>query len=195
MAAAGLRQVNGAKKCENGSPKTVRNRHPKKCGNEQKVQKRSKTSENRRKSAKTIGVLLLIVFLPFSSGHIAVAIWVFPSVSGERLQWADGSCAGKTDNTLTFEAAFSCNAASSRGIVATTCVQALLLSFFLSLSLALSHSLSLSLSLSLPRSSSTSPKEGIGTPFETPDIYTMAHFTLVAALTWSLTTHTLRRAK
>ena len=74
MAAAKWQQANGAKKCENGRPKTVRNGQPKKCENKRKSAKTSKTSENRRKSAKTIGMLLVIVFWPFSSGHIVVAI-------------------------------------------------------------------------------------------------------------------------
>ena len=57
MAAAKWQQANGAKKCENGRPKTVRNRHPKRCETSEKVQKRSKTSENSRKRATTIGML------------------------------------------------------------------------------------------------------------------------------------------
>ena len=58
MATATWQQANGAKKCEDGRPKTVRNRHPKKCESE-KVQKRSKTSENSRNRAKTITVSLV----------------------------------------------------------------------------------------------------------------------------------------
>ena len=75
MAAAKRQQANGAKTCENGRPKTVRNREPK------KVQKRAKKSENERKQAKTgekvqkrSGCFLMIVFWPFSSGHIPVAV-------------------------------------------------------------------------------------------------------------------------
>ena len=49
MAAAKWQQANGAKKCENGRPKTVRNRQPKKCENELKS---AKTVENERKQAK-----------------------------------------------------------------------------------------------------------------------------------------------
>ena len=72
MAVAKWQQANGAKRSKNGRPKTVRNRQPKKCENERKS---TKTSENRLKSAKTIGVLFGDrVFGPFSS-----ATWVFPS--------------------------------------------------------------------------------------------------------------------
>ena len=67
-------QANGVKKCEDGRPKTVRNRQPEKCENaSEKVQKRSEKSENRRKSAKTIAVLSVDRFLaifqwPYSVG-------------------------------------------------------------------------------------------------------------------------------
>ena len=75
MAAAKWQQANGAKKCENGRPKTVRNRPPKKYENERKG---AKTVENERKQAKKCendgGVFCCSYFLPFSSGHIAVAI-------------------------------------------------------------------------------------------------------------------------
>ena len=63
MAAAKWQQANGAKKCENGRPTTVRNRQPKSAKTSEKVRSRSKTSENRRKSAKTIGVLFVDRFL------------------------------------------------------------------------------------------------------------------------------------
>ena len=49
MAAAKWQQANGAKKCENGRPKTVRNRQPQKSENERKS---AKTVENERKQAK-----------------------------------------------------------------------------------------------------------------------------------------------
>ena len=49
MAAAKRRQATGAKKCENGRPKTVRNGPLKKCENERKS---AKTVENKRKQAK-----------------------------------------------------------------------------------------------------------------------------------------------
>ena len=90
MAAAKWQQANGAKKCENGRPTTVRNRQPKKCENERKkVRKRSKRSENRRKSAKPIGMLFGdLFFLPFSSGHILYGIqqWPMKEVSLETLR-------------------------------------------------------------------------------------------------------------
>ena len=75
MAAATWQQANGAKKCENGRRKTVRNRQPKKCENERKS---TKTIDNKRKQAKKCendrGVFFVIVFWPFSSGHITVAM-------------------------------------------------------------------------------------------------------------------------
>ena len=74
MAAAKRQQANGAKKCENGRPKTVRNRQLKKWENERKG---AKTVENKRKLAKkceTIGVLFVDRLLAISNGHIAVAI-------------------------------------------------------------------------------------------------------------------------
>ena len=75
MASAKWQQANGAKKCENGRPKTVRNRQPKKCENERKKcensRKQVKTGEKVRKRS---GCFCVIVFWPFSSGHIAVAI-------------------------------------------------------------------------------------------------------------------------
>ena len=80
MAAAKWQQANGAKQCENGRPKKVRNRHPKQCENKRKSAKTktiAKTIENRQKSAKTIGVFFVV--LAISRGHIAVAILVFPS--------------------------------------------------------------------------------------------------------------------
>ena len=49
MAAAKWQQANGAKKCEHGRPKTVRNRHPPNCENDQKS---AITVENERKQAK-----------------------------------------------------------------------------------------------------------------------------------------------
>ena len=51
MAAAKWQQANGAKRCENGRPKTIRNRHPQKCENERKS---AKMVENERKQAKKI---------------------------------------------------------------------------------------------------------------------------------------------
>ena len=44
----------------------------------EKVQKLSKTSENRRNNTKKIVVLLFLFLLPSSGGHIAVAVKVFP---------------------------------------------------------------------------------------------------------------------
>ena len=74
MAAAKWQQADGAKKCEYGQPKSVRNRHPTMCENERKS---AKTVQNEQKQAKRMrkrsGCFLLIVFWPFSSGHIAVA--------------------------------------------------------------------------------------------------------------------------
>ena len=75
MAAAKWQQANGAKKCENERPKTVRNRQPKKCENERKS---AKTVENKRKqakSAKTIGMLFVDRFFgnfqwPHGGGHL-----------------------------------------------------------------------------------------------------------------------------
>ena len=77
MAATKWQQANVAKKCENGRPKTVRNRQPKKCENERKSAKtveNTRISKNRRKNAKTIGMLLgdrsLAIFQwPYSGGH------------------------------------------------------------------------------------------------------------------------------
>ena len=70
MAAAKWQQANGAKKCENGRPKTVRNRRPKSAKMSEKVRKQSKTN------AKTVGdfAFCCSFFLPISSGHFAVAI-------------------------------------------------------------------------------------------------------------------------
>ena len=73
MAAATWQQANGAKKCKNGRPKTVRNRQPQKCKNERKSAKTVENKRNRQKGAKTIGVFLL-VFADRSKGHIVVAI-------------------------------------------------------------------------------------------------------------------------
>ena len=83
MAAAKLQQANGAKKCENGRPKTVRNRHPKSAKTSENGRKRSKTSENRRKSARTIGVFFVDRFLaifqwPYSGGHLGFPQKSFP---------------------------------------------------------------------------------------------------------------------
>ena len=69
MAAAKRQQANGAKKCENGRPK----RSETESKNERKST--SKTSENRQKSAKTIGMLfgdrfLAIFRRPHSGGHL-----------------------------------------------------------------------------------------------------------------------------
>ena len=67
MAAAKWQQTNGAKKCENGGPKTVRNREP----------KSAKPVESKRIQAKKCendGMLSMIVFFcqffPVG-GHIA----------------------------------------------------------------------------------------------------------------------------
>ena len=49
MAAAKWQQANGAKKCEKGRPRTVRNRQPKKCENERKS---AEAVEHKRKQAK-----------------------------------------------------------------------------------------------------------------------------------------------
>ena len=71
MAAAKWQQANGAKKCKNGRPKTVcETDGPKSAKTSEKVRKRSKTSENRRNSAKTIGMLFGDRFF----GHFPVAI-------------------------------------------------------------------------------------------------------------------------
>ena len=67
MAAAKWQQANGAKKRENGRPKTVRNRQPQK-------------SENERKSAKTVKRVLfgdhsLAIFQwPYSGGHLGFSL-------------------------------------------------------------------------------------------------------------------------
>ena len=50
MAAAKCQQENGAKKCENGRPRTVSNRPLKKCA--KRAKKRAQTVENKRKQAK-----------------------------------------------------------------------------------------------------------------------------------------------
>ena len=60
MAAATWQQANGAKKCENKRPKTVRNRQHEKRENKRKMKKtvenkQQNQGKNRRKSAKTIG--------------------------------------------------------------------------------------------------------------------------------------------
>ena len=66
MAAAKWQPANGAKKCENGRPKKLRNRQPQKCENERKC---AKTVENKRKQARNLrkrsGCILLIVFKLF----------------------------------------------------------------------------------------------------------------------------------
>ena len=76
MAAAKWQQANGAKKCENGRPKTVRNRQLKKCENERKS---AKTVENKRKQAQkyednrdgSFGDRSLAIFQwPYSGGHL-----------------------------------------------------------------------------------------------------------------------------
>ena len=58
MAAVKWQQANGAKKRENGRPKTVRNRLLKKCENERKSAKNGrKQATTGGKGAKTIGML------------------------------------------------------------------------------------------------------------------------------------------
>ena len=60
------------KKCENGWPKQVRKRQPKRCENERrKTTKWLKTSKNRGKMRKQSGWVLFVFWLPFSSGHIS----------------------------------------------------------------------------------------------------------------------------
>ena len=66
----GNRRTVTAKKCDHGRSKKVRNKQPKKCENERKSAKWSKTSENWRKRAKTIGMCSFCSFW----GHFPVAI-------------------------------------------------------------------------------------------------------------------------
>ena len=77
MAVARWQQANSAKKCKNGRPKTVRNRQ------------RSKTSEIRRKSAKTIGMLFGDRFFQwrYSGGHLG-----FPYIKKASRFIEDGFC-------------------------------------------------------------------------------------------------------
>ena len=65
MAAAKWQQANGAKKCETEGQKRSETDSSKsaKTSESLKAQKKSETSENRRKSAKTIGVLFIDRFL------------------------------------------------------------------------------------------------------------------------------------
>ena len=75
MAVAKWQQANGAKKCENGWPKTVRNTQPRKCKNERKS---AKAVENKRKQAKTcendrgvfVDRFLAIFQWSYSGGHL-----------------------------------------------------------------------------------------------------------------------------
>ena len=87
MAAAKGQQANGAKKCEKGRPKTVRNRQPQKCEDDRKkvqkkVQKEAKRGEKVRKRSRCF---LLIVFF----GHFPVAIerWPFRFSLFKRGRW------------------------------------------------------------------------------------------------------------
>ena len=75
MAAAKWQQANGATKCDTDGQKRSETDSPKSAKTSGEVQKRSKTSENRRKSAKTIAVhfvdrYLAIFQWPYSSGHL-----------------------------------------------------------------------------------------------------------------------------
>ena len=75
MPAAKWQQANGAKSAKTDSQKRSETDSSKCVKTSEKVQKRSKTSENKRKSAKTIGVLFCARFLatfqwPYSGGHL-----------------------------------------------------------------------------------------------------------------------------
>ena len=78
MVAAKWQQANGAKKCENGWPKTVRNRQVKSAKTSEKVRKRSKTGEEVRKRS---GCFFVIVFWPFA---VAIERWLFRFSLEER---------------------------------------------------------------------------------------------------------------
>ena len=74
MAAAEWQQANGAQKCENGRPKTVRNRQPKKSARtSEKLQngrKQAKTDERVRKWSRCLLLTVFGHFPPFSGGHL-----------------------------------------------------------------------------------------------------------------------------
>ena len=77
-------KTDGQKRSETDSPKSAKT--------SKKVQKRSKTSEHRRKSAKTIGVLFVDRFLaifqwPYSCGHLGFSYyWITKAKSKENLR-------------------------------------------------------------------------------------------------------------
>ena len=76
MAAATWQQAVGAKKCGQKPSETD---SPKRAKTTEKVQKRLKTSENRRKNAKMIGVLYVDRYLaifqwPYGGGHLGFSL-------------------------------------------------------------------------------------------------------------------------